>query len=318
MSVDEYIQMIALKTSVLLAASLKIGALIGGATEGAADKLYQFGKALGIAFQLQDDYLDAFGDAAKLGKQAGGDILADKKTYLHLVAMHNLAEAGRTELESWQGRAGAEKGVGYPIPFPTRRGGYCLPGGCCASFRSCFCSIGRCGGFEQAKAALAGTCGSASGTAVIDKRRAYLLFITHSTLMNYWLVKSEPFKYSWDAFVKDGSTVWDGVRNYAARNNLRSMKKGDHVFFYHSNEGLEIVGIAKVVKEHYPDPTAKEGDWSVVEIAPVRQLKQAVTLADIKATPQLAEIQLIKLSRLSVAAITKAEYDFILKMGEGE
>ncbi len=136
--------------------------------------------------------------------------------------------------------------------------------------------------------------------------------------MNYWLVKSEPIKYSWGAFVKDGHTVWDGVRNYTARNNLRAMKEGDHVFFYHSNEGLEIVGVAKVVKEHYPDPTAKEGDWSVVEIAPLKKLEQPVTLADIKMTPQLAEMQLIKLSRLSVASVTKAEYDFILKMGNGK
>ncbi len=136
--------------------------------------------------------------------------------------------------------------------------------------------------------------------------------------MNYWLLKSEPFKYSWDTFVKDERTVWDGVRNYAARNNLRAMKEGDQVFFYHSNEGLEIVGIARVVKEHYPDPGAKEGDWSVVELAPLRKLKKPVTLADIKVMPQLAEMQLVKLSRLSVAAVTKAEYDFILKMGEGK
>ncbi len=108
-TVEEYIRMIALKTSVLLAASLKMGALIGGATEGAANKLYEFGKALGIAFQLQDDYLDAFGDAAKLGKQAGGDILADKKTYLHLVAMQQLSGADREELDRLQGTAGVDK-----------------------------------------------------------------------------------------------------------------------------------------------------------------------------------------------------------------
>ena len=108
-SVEEYIRMIALKTSVLLAASLKIGALTGGATEGAAEKLYSFGKAMGIAFQLQDDYLDAFGDAGKLGKQAGGDILADKKTYLHLVAMQNLGAADKAELEGWQSRRAYNK-----------------------------------------------------------------------------------------------------------------------------------------------------------------------------------------------------------------
>jgi predicted RNA-binding protein with PUA-like domain len=132
--------------------------------------------------------------------------------------------------------------------------------------------------------------------------------------MNYWLVKSEPNKYSWDAFVKEGRTTWDGVRNYAARNNLRSMKKGDQVFYYHSNEGLEIVGIAKVVKESYQDPTTEEEAWVVVDLAPVKALKRPVTLAEIKGTPELAEIQLVKLSRLSVSAVTKAEYDLILKM----
>ena len=136
--------------------------------------------------------------------------------------------------------------------------------------------------------------------------------------MNYWLVKSEPSAYSWEAFVKDGSTMWNGVRNYAARNNLRAMKAGDHVLYYHSNEGLEIVGIAKVIKEAYPDPTATEGDWSVVDIAPVKALKQPVTLAEVKSLAPLAEMQLVKLSRLSVSAVTKAEYDFIVKMGEGK
>jgi predicted RNA-binding protein with PUA-like domain len=120
--------------------------------------------------------------------------------------------------------------------------------------------------------------------------------------MNHWLVKSEPFKYSWDQLVKDKKTVWDGVRNYAARNNLRAMKKGDLVFFYHSNEGLEIVGIAKVVKEHYPDPTTKE-DWSVVEFAPFKALKKPVSLETIKKDKKLAGMQLVKLSRLSVSAV---------------
>ena len=135
--------------------------------------------------------------------------------------------------------------------------------------------------------------------------------------MNYWLVKSEPSKYSWDQFVADGNAVWDGVRNYAARNNLKAMKAGDRVFFYHSNEGLAIVGIAEVVKEHYPDPTTREDAWVVVDIAPVAPLKRPVTLAEIKQTPQLSEMSLIKLSRLSVGPVSKAEYDFIVKMGKG-
>ena len=134
--------------------------------------------------------------------------------------------------------------------------------------------------------------------------------------MNHWLVKSEPFKYSWDQFVKDKKAVWDGVRNYAARNNMRAMKKGDLLFFYHSNEGLEIVGIAKVVKEAYQDPTTEDTAWSVVEIAPFKKLKKPVTLAQIKADKQLANMQIIKLSRLSVSAVTPAEFDRILAISE--
>jgi predicted RNA-binding protein with PUA-like domain len=136
--------------------------------------------------------------------------------------------------------------------------------------------------------------------------------------MNYWLVKSEPSCYSWDQFVKDGSAVWEGVRNYAARNNLRAMKNGDKVLYYHSNEGLQIVGIARVVKEHYPDPSAKEGDWSVVDLAPVKALKRPVTLSEIKSLAPLKDMQLVKLSRLSVSAVTKDEFDFIVRMGEGK
>ena len=134
--------------------------------------------------------------------------------------------------------------------------------------------------------------------------------------MNYWLVKSEPFKYSWEKFLKDKKAVWDGVRNYAARNNMRAMKKGDLVFFYHSNEGLNIVGIAKVVKEAYQDPTTDDTAWSVVEIAPFKTLKRPVSLAEIKADKQLEGIQLVRLSRLSVAAIKAEEFDRILALSE--
>lgn len=131
--------------------------------------------------------------------------------------------------------------------------------------------------------------------------------------MNHWLVKSEPFKYSWEQLVKDKKAVWDGVRNYAARNNLRAMKKGDLVFFYHSNEGLEIVGITKVVKEHYQDPTTKE-DWSVVELAPFKALKKPVSLEIIKKDKKLANMQIVKLSRLSVSAVTADEFNHILAL----
>src|SRR5690606_3072054 len=111
-------------------------------------------------------------------------------------------------------------------------------------------------------------------------------------IMNYWLVKSEPFKYSWDQFVKDGKTFWDGVRNYGARNNLSAMKKGDHVLFYHSNEGLAIVGIAEVVKEAYQDPTTTDSNWVVVDLKPLMALPRAVTLAAIKAEKSLQEMDL--------------------------
>src|SRR6516162_7216249 len=119
--------------------------------------------------------------------------------------------------------------------------------------------------------------------------------------MNYWLVKSEPFKYSWEQFTKDKKAVWDGVRNYAARNNMRAMKKGDLVLFYHSNEGLCIVGIAKVSKEHFQDPTTDDIAWSAVELSPFKTLKRPVTLTEIKADKQLNEMQLVRLSRLSVS-----------------
>lgn len=132
--------------------------------------------------------------------------------------------------------------------------------------------------------------------------------------MQYWLVKSEPFKYSWDQFVKDGKTLWDGVRNYAARNNLRAMKKGDQVLWYHSNEGLEIVGIAKVVKEHYQDPTTPDPAWLSVDLAPVKKLKKPVTLAQMKEEESLQNMDLIRLSRLSVGAVKEEEFKKVMEM----
>jgi predicted RNA-binding protein with PUA-like domain len=134
--------------------------------------------------------------------------------------------------------------------------------------------------------------------------------------MNHWLVKSEPYAYSWEKFLKEKKVVWDGVRNYGARNNLRGMKKGDLVFFYHSNEGMEIVGIAKVNKEHFPDTSAKEGDWSAVELIPFKSLKKPVTLATIKADKTLKEIPLVKQSRLSVMPIPATAFDHILALSE--
>jgi predicted RNA-binding protein with PUA-like domain len=134
--------------------------------------------------------------------------------------------------------------------------------------------------------------------------------------MNYWLVKSEPFKYSWEQFVKDKKTFWDGVRNYQARNNLRGMKKGDLVLWYHSNEGKEIVGIAKVAKEHYQDPTTEDPNWVVVDLAPFKKLKNPVTLEQIKADKRLQNIGLVKQGRLSVMSMTAEEFDMILELSE--
>lgn len=132
--------------------------------------------------------------------------------------------------------------------------------------------------------------------------------------MAYWLIKSEPFKYSWDQFVADGTTFWDGVRNYGARNNLRAMKKGDLAFFYHSNEGLEIVGIAKVVKESYQDPTTEDPAWLVVDFKAHKKMKRPVTLAEIKATPSLSNMALIRLGRLSVQPVLDGEWEIIMDM----
>lgn len=133
--------------------------------------------------------------------------------------------------------------------------------------------------------------------------------------MNYWLVKSEPFKYSWDQFVKDKKATWDGVRNFAARNHMRTMKKGDQVFFYHSNEGLAIVGIAEVIKEAYQDPTTDDTSWSVVDLKPVKAMPKPVTLADMKADKAFENMALIRIGRLSVSPVSNAEYKKIMKMG---
>ena len=132
--------------------------------------------------------------------------------------------------------------------------------------------------------------------------------------MKYWLVKQEPTAYSWDDFVKDGKTDWTGVRNYQARNFLKEMKSGDKVYYYHSNVGKEVVGIAEVTKEAFPDPTAGEGDWSAVELKPVKPLKKPVTLEQIKAEPKLREIALLRNSRLSVQPLGKAEFELICRL----
>jgi predicted RNA-binding protein with PUA-like domain len=132
--------------------------------------------------------------------------------------------------------------------------------------------------------------------------------------MNYWLVKSEPSTYSWEQLLKDKKVTWDGVRNYAARNNLKAMKKGDQVFFYHSNEGLAIVGIAEVIKEFYQDPTTDDTNWVVVDLKPLKTLSRPVTLAELKADPSVADLQLVRLGRLSVSAVTAPQYKKIMKL----
>ena len=134
--------------------------------------------------------------------------------------------------------------------------------------------------------------------------------------MNYWLVKSEPHKYAWEQFLIDKKTFWDGVRNYQARNNLREMKKGDMVLFYHSNEGKCIVGIALVLKEFYQDPTTDDANWVVVDLKPYKTLKKPIGLAQIKADKQLKDIGLIRQGRLSVMPLKAAEFDRILALSE--
>ena len=130
----------------------------------------------------------------------------------------------------------------------------------------------------------------------------------------HWMVKSEPASYSWEQFTKDGHAAWTGVRNFQARNNLRAMKTGDVVLFYHSVTGKEVVGIAKVAREAYPDPTADEPGWDCVDLVPAKPLKKSVTLAAIKAAPALKDIALLKQSRLSVMPLTAEEYAVILKL----
>ena len=133
--------------------------------------------------------------------------------------------------------------------------------------------------------------------------------------MRYWLIKSEPGTYSWDDLKRDGSTYWDGVRNFQARNNLRDMAVGDLALFYHSVNEKQIVGVARVAAAAYPDPTASDGDWSVVDVEPVAALDPAVTLGEIKSLPALAEMVLVRQSRLSVQPVRKPEFDAIVKLG---
>lgn len=136
--------------------------------------------------------------------------------------------------------------------------------------------------------------------------------------MNYWLVKSEPESYSWDTFVKEKRTAWTGVRNFQARNNLRAMKRGDFVLFYHSVSDKQVVGIARVEKEAYPDATAKEGDWSCADLVTAKALSRPVTLDQIKTDKMLAEMPLLKNSRLSVQPVSAAQFKRVLALGETE
>lgn len=132
--------------------------------------------------------------------------------------------------------------------------------------------------------------------------------------MSYWLVKSEPSSYAWEQLEKDGETSWTGVRNYAARNHLKAMKKGDQVLYYHSNDGLEIVGIAKVAKEFYQDPTTKEEAWVTVDIKPHKRLKKPVSLTQIKADKRLADMALVRIGRLSVQPVTEKEWKAVMEL----
>ena len=132
--------------------------------------------------------------------------------------------------------------------------------------------------------------------------------------MAYWLIKSEPFKYSWEQFEKDGKTYWDGVRNYQARNNLKAMQKGDLLLWYHSNEGLEIVGIAQLIGEAYQDPTTDDTNWVVVDVAPFKKLEKTVTLAEIKADIRLSQMALVRQGRLSVQPVKEEEWVVVMEL----
>jgi len=132
--------------------------------------------------------------------------------------------------------------------------------------------------------------------------------------MAYWLVKSEPSAYSWEQLVKEKQTVWNGIRNYAARLHLRGMKKGDEVLFYHSNEGLDIVGIAKVTKEHYQDPSTDDDRWVAVDLKAYKKLKKPVNLDQIKKDKRLANMALVRIGRLSVQPVTDKEFDAIMEL----
>ncbi len=134
-------------------------------------------------------------------------------------------------------------------------------------------------------------------------------------MKNFWLVKQEPSSYSWSDFVAEGQTNWTGVRNYTARNNLRKMRKGDEVLFYHSGEEKAVVGMAKVTRPAYPDPTATDGDWSAVNLAPIKSLRRPVTLRQIKSDPRLKRIQLVRQSRLSVMPMAATDFRAIVLMG---
>jgi predicted RNA-binding protein with PUA-like domain len=134
--------------------------------------------------------------------------------------------------------------------------------------------------------------------------------------MNYWLIKSEPYKYSWDQMVKDGSTYWDGVRSYPARVHLRAMKDGDICLFYHSNEGKEIVGITRVIKEAYQDPTTEDEKWVAVDVEVIKSLNKSVTLAQIKSNDTLANMALVKQARLSVGPVKEFEFEEIIKLSD--
>jgi len=135
-------------------------------------------------------------------------------------------------------------------------------------------------------------------------------------MKNFWLVKQEPSAYSWSDFTRDRCTSWTGVRNYTARNNLRKMRKGDEVFFYHSGDDKAVVGVAKVTRTAYRDPTAQEGDWTTVDLVPLRALPRPVTLAEIKRTPRLSKIALVRQSRLSVMPLTAADFRLITSIAK--
>ena len=266
-----------------------------------------------------------------LGGNAAGDALINRGRIKKTVADHDAAglKSGQDFFPNELGAAGGEKekfGFGHEVfafgrvleEMADRLAGRCAAGFAdqkwlAAGLAEFFGEQGDLGGFSAAFGAF--ECDEKTGTRHFEQWALIFAGIRFSKAgMNYWLVKQEPTTYPWEQFVRDGGTAWTGVRNFQARNNLRSMAPGDRVLYYHSVVGKAVVGVAEVARAAYPDPT--DGDWSCVDLKPMEALRRPVTLEEIKAEPTLAEIALLKQSRLSVMPLKKAEFDAIVRLSK--